>query len=142
MSERPTSRLDQLRNLRARIDQEIDREIKYQQRIKRLTGTARAIVTTRGDYGARIIAVTAAHFAVAPADIIGAGRSREYVQARMVAAWLLRQTGRSYPEIGALLGKDHTTAINACRRVDTDKTLMVHADVIHMALSSESEDAA
>nr|MBA3782859.1 hypothetical protein [Nocardioides sp.] len=77
-----------------------------------------------------------------PADIIGAGRSREYVQARMVAAWLLRQTGRSYPEIGALLGKDHTTAINACRRVDTDKTLMVHADVIHMALSSESEDAA
>ena len=53
-AERPPSRLDSLRNLRARIDQEIDRELRYQRRIAVLSGHAKAIATTPGGFDERL----------------------------------------------------------------------------------------
>lgn len=138
---RNLTRLQQLHNLRAQIDQEIEREERFLRRVRRLSGAAKVIVTTRGDYSARVIAVSAAHFGIGPDDIVGTGRHRDTIQARMVAAWILRQDGRSYPEIGRALGKDHSTVIHACRRIEADETLMSHAVIVRGALLG-SEDAA
>ena len=128
------SRLDQLRNLRLQIDQGIEREERFLRRARRLTSSAKVIITTRGDRIGRVVAVTAAHFAVSPAQVTGSERGRDVVRARMVAAWLLRQDGRSYPEIGRALGKDHTTVMHAVKRVDAVEGLTAHALVIRGAL--------
>lgn len=54
------------------------------------------------------------------AAIRGPVRYARLVDARHVAAWLLRQLGLSYPDIGANLGgKHHTTSMEAVRRVDS-----------------------
>jgi chromosomal replication initiation ATPase DnaA len=129
-----TSRLDQLRNLRLQIDQEIEREERFLRRARRLSSAAKVIITTRGDYTDRVIAVTAAHFAVAPGQLISIEKHRDVVQARMVAAWLLRQDGRSYSEIGRALDKDHTTIMHAVKRVEADEGLTAHALVVRGAL--------
>lgn len=136
-----TSRLDQLRNLRLQIDQEIEREERFLRRARRLSSAARVIITTRGDYTDRVIAVSAAHFAVSPGQIASAEKGRDVVKARMVAAWLLRQDGRSYPEIGQALGKDHSTIIHAVKRVDGCEELTAHALVVRGALVG-NEDVA
>jgi chromosomal replication initiation ATPase DnaA len=129
-----TTRLDQLRNLRLQIDQEIEREERFLRRARRLSSAAKVIITTRGDYTDRVVAVTAAHFAVSPGQLASIEKHRDVVQARMVAAWLLRQDGRSYAEIGRALGKDHTTIMHACRRVEADEGLTAHALVVRGAL--------
>ena len=48
--------------------------------------------------------------------------SREYrvVRARQAACWLLRGYGLSFPRIGAIVSRDHTTVMHACGRVDND----------------------
>lgn len=128
------SRLDQLRNLRLQIDQEIEREERFLRRARRLSSSAKVIITTRGDYTDRVIAVAAAHFAVSPSQVVSAEKFRDVVQARMVAAWLLRQDGRAYTEIGQALGKDHTTIMHAVKRVEENEGLTAHALVIRGAL--------
>lgn len=43
------------------------------------------------------------------------------VRARHVAMYLVRERCRmSYPEIGRLFGRDHSTVLYACRKVDED----------------------
>ena len=128
------NRLDQLRNLRLQIDQEIEREERFLRRARRLSSAAKVIITTRGDWVDRVVAVTAAHFAVSPGQLSSVEKSRDVVRARMVAAWLLRQDGRPYTEIGKVLGKDHTTIMHAVKRVDADEGLTAHALVIRGAL--------
>ena len=56
------------------------------------------------------------------AALMRGGRARWAVTARHVALWLLRHCfGLSYPESArALQLRDHTSAINACRRVDDE----------------------
>jgi len=53
-------------------------------------------------------------------DIMGAGRGVRLAKARHIAMWLARRySGRSFPEIGRLMGgRDHTTVISGVRRVD------------------------
>lgn len=55
-----------------------------------------------------------------PVDALrGTGRSPRLTTPRMVAMWLLRQhTGLSYPAIGSLFGRHHSTAMAACERLD------------------------
>ena len=52
-------------------------------------------------------------------SLSGGRRYGSIVKTRFVAAWMLRSClGLSYPAIGrALGGRDHTTAMNACLRV-------------------------
>jgi chromosomal replication initiator protein len=68
----------------------------------------------------RILAAVAEHFAVPPEALLGSGREKLVSAARAVAMYLARQhTGMSYPEIGrALGGKNHSTVIAACQRVE------------------------
>jgi hypothetical protein len=52
-------------------------------------------------------------------DLIGERRAMKLVKARQIAAWaLIHRLGRSLPEAGRILGgRDHTTMLHACRRV-------------------------
>jgi len=61
----------------------------------------------------------AGHFSVRIADLKGPRRHKGIARPRMIAMYLSRElTGSSYPEIGLRFGgKDHSTVINACRRM-------------------------
>ncbi len=62
-----------------------------------------------------------------PESVRSPSRNRSVVNARMVACWLLREAGSSYPEIGRAVRRDHSTAINACRAIDADPTRLALA---------------
>jgi len=66
------------------------------------------------------VACVAEHFAITEAQLMGSGREKVVSAARAVAMYLARQhTGMSFPEIGrALGGKNHSTVIAACQRVE------------------------
>lgn len=68
----------------------------------------------------RIIDTVARHFTVSPADLIGDGRTRSISLPRQVAMLLARRlTPLSYPDLGRRMGgKNHTTVIAACRRME------------------------
>lgn len=66
-----------------------------------------------------IMRAVAAHFDVKLQDMKGTKRARAIALPRQIAMYLCRKhTTASYPEIGrALGGRDHTTVINAYRRI-------------------------
>ncbi|HUO09563.1 MAG TPA: chromosomal replication initiator protein DnaA [Phycisphaerae bacterium] len=68
----------------------------------------------------RIVTCVAEHFSLSPAVLMGSGREKVVATARAIAMHLARQhTGMSYPEIGrAIGGKNHSTVIAACQRVE------------------------
>lgn len=59
------------------------------------------------------------YFSIKVSDLKGSRRMRAISRPRMVAMFLSRElTGSSFPEIGMRFGgKDHSTVINACRRI-------------------------
>lgn len=130
------SRLDDLLQLRKEIDAEIDRERATQVRTRRLAVQAAATMT-RGNWTTRVFYAACEHFGVTPDRVLDGNRSQASVNARHVAMWLMRDAGRSYPEIGAQLDMDHTTAINGVRRVDRDQQLLATAHLIRTALTGE-----
>ena len=58
--------------------------------------------------------------------ILSSGRSAQLVAARDMVTGLLRRTGMSYPEIGRVLGKDHST-IQAAQRRHMEGLAVPHA---------------
>lgn len=59
-------------------------------------------------------------FGCAVSDLESSRRGRPYVQAKRVAIRFLRLAGLSYPQVGAMLGKDHSTVMHAdkkCRSI-------------------------
>ena len=83
----------------------------------------------------------ASHFSVRIADLKGPRRHKGIARPRMIAMYLSRElTGSSYPEIGLRFGgKDHSTVINACRRMaeiqETDPELRAAIDSIRTQLT-------
>lgn len=69
-----------------------------------------------------VVKCVAEFFDINPNDLIGRSRKKEYVEARQIAMYLLREIlGLSYPYIGEKLGKrDHTTVIYACEKVEQE----------------------
>lgn len=67
----------------------------------------------------QVVETVAKYFNVSVSEIVSASRSKELVQPRQIAMYLVRQeTDSSLPEIGALLGgRDHTTVIHGVDRV-------------------------
>lgn len=63
-------------------------------------------------------------FSVRIADLKGQRRHRGIARPRMIAMYLSRElTGASFPEIGLRFGgKDHSTVINACKRMTSIQT--------------------
>jgi chromosomal replication initiation ATPase DnaA len=60
----------------------------------------------------------AAAFNVDPDAVLGHSRAANVAAARQLLYWLLRQDGLSYPVIGALVGRHHTTVIHGVRAVN------------------------
>ena len=76
----------------------------------------------------QVIELVARHFNVDASRLAGRGRSKGIAQARQVVMYLLRNDcGLSLPQIGELLGRDHTTVIYGVEKVEklleTDETL-------------------
>lgn len=67
-----------------------------------------------------IIKVVADHFGVSVTDLCGKRRYQSIAHARSIAMYLCRKHAQaSYPQIGkGFGGKDHSTVIAACRKVD------------------------
>jgi chromosomal replication initiator protein len=56
-------------------------------------------------------------FGVQVADILGRRRTRNVARARFAATWIARRrSGLSYPVLGRILGRDHSSVIHACQR--------------------------
>jgi chromosomal replication initiator protein len=75
----------------------------------------------------------ASYFNVKLADLKGAKRHKAVARPRQIAMYLARQlTSASFPEIGQRFGgKDHSTVISACRKVEelVDRDLSVRTAV-------------
>lgn len=67
----------------------------------------------------QIIKSVADFYNVSVNDLTGRVRKKEIVEPRQVAMFLLRDIlDMSYPYIGEKLGKDHTTAIHAVKKIN------------------------
>ena len=63
-----------------------------------------------------IAQIISAEWGVTPEDIFGGSRDVEFVMARAALVVRLRKQGYSYPRIGRILKRDHTTIMNAERK--------------------------
>jgi chromosomal replication initiation ATPase DnaA len=67
-----------------------------------------------------IIEASALAFGLQPTDLLSDYRGKSVVEARMVACFVARRCTRmSFPQIGKAFGRDHTTVMSACQRVET-----------------------
>ncbi len=65
-----------------------------------------------------VITAVCSVFEVTRAAMVGPSQSHKIAHPRQVAMFLARElTDWSFPRIAAELGRDHTTAIHACKRV-------------------------
>jgi chromosomal replication initiator protein len=78
-------------------------------------------VSSRRDVS-RIIKQVAAAYGVTARELLGPSRLRRVMVPRQVAMYLARQlSGLSLPRLGAAFGgRDHTTVLHACRKVEAD----------------------
>ncbi len=85
-----------------------------------VTAAAFAGLVGEGEPSVRMIAEASAEFyGVRYREILSGRRNQRLVRARHVAMYLARTlTGRSLPEVGRALGKDHTTVMHGMRSVD------------------------
>ena len=68
-----------------------------------------------------IVKRVSAAFGVTEKEMLGASRLRGVLKARQVAMYLARElTGLSLPRLGAAFGRDHTTVLHACRKVEEE----------------------
>lgn len=130
------SRLDDLLALRRQIDEEIEREHAAIHRHQSLANRV-TIATTRASWSQQVFNAACKHYGVTADDVLSGRRDRPTLDARHTAMWLMRDAGRTYPEIGNELGMDHTTAINGVRRVEGNARLLATAVSIRAALTGE-----
>ena len=84
----------------------------------------------------RIITETAQHYGIPASAILGTDRSRRFARPRQVAMYLTRSlTGRSYPEIAASFGRDHSTVMHAVEAVERLRESDASVDGAVMALT-------
>ena len=70
---------------------------------------------------AQVIKSVADFYHVSVNDLTGQARKKEIVEPRQIAMYLLRDMlDMSYPYIGEKLGKDHTTAIHAVKKINQE----------------------
>lgn len=82
----------------------------------------------------------AEHFGIDPADIHLLTRREKYAHPRQIVMYLAHEFGNaSFPEIGRHFGKDHTTALHACRAVKADWQRLAAAQMIFAKMAPEPE---
>lgn len=85
----------------------------------------------------QIKAATAAEYEISLAQLLSTDRSTCVSHPRMVAMTLSRElTSRSLPDIGKQFSRDHTTVLNAIRRVNKIPALRNAADKIASELGA------
>ncbi len=131
------SRLDDLYALRNEVDAEIEREHAAIIRARRLRDRA-IVAITRGSWTQRVFNASCEHYGTSPDDVLSTRRDRVLVDTRHVAMWLMRDAGRTYPEIGNELGVHHSTVMNGIQRVNADERLLGTAVAIRTALTGEA----
>jgi chromosomal replication initiator protein len=62
------------------------------------------------------------YYSIAPQELIGASRVREILVPRQIAMFLAKKyLGTSYVKLGEIFsGRDHTTVMNACRKIERE----------------------
>jgi hypothetical protein len=71
-----------------------------------------------------VIAASAAAQRVTVDDVMGRSRRRPFSLARMAAMVVLRRhTKMSFPHIGSIFHRDHTTILSACRKAENCRKL-------------------
>jgi len=84
----------------------------------------------------RILDLTARRFGVSLADIRGDSRERCHAVPRMIAmAAVYDHLCMSYPQVGRIFGRDHTTVMHARKRVDGSPPLAAHREAILAGLA-------
>lgn len=56
-------------------------------------------------------------------QILSDARNVNAARARQAVCWLLRARGFSLPTIGKIVGRDHTTVLYACNKIDRDPAI-------------------
>jgi chromosomal replication initiation ATPase DnaA len=124
------SRLDDLIALRDQVNAEINKESAAQARIARVMEAARKMAPrdTDGGWREQLIAEVAAGFDVTSSEIVSESRRQQLNDPRRVIAWLFREHGLSYPEIGRLMNRHHTTIMHGLSELQTDPELLAVAE--------------
>jgi len=88
-----------------------------------------------------VILKTIAHaFDCCVGELKGKERTARIVTPRLVAYYLMRRlTGLSYPELGRIFDRDHTTIMNGCKRIEHRLMTEVALTQIVMKLAIELE---
>lgn len=93
----------------------------------------------------RIVAEVSRYYSVAPIDIISKRRTAAIVKPRQIVCWLAKKTTMcSLPEIGRQLGgRDHTTILHACRKIERlsteDKAFGAELSKLEMELNGDAQ---
>lgn len=65
-----------------------------------------------------IVKVVANHYGYCVEDLTASDRHKSVVTARHAAYWVLRMCGYSYPEMGNIMLKDHTSCISGFKSAE------------------------
>lgn len=84
----------------------------------------------------RIQIEAARYFRISLDDLIGPYGRRKQFRLRQIAMYVARKTTTaSYPDIGLCFGgRDHSTVIHACRRVEADPAALHHVAALRKVL--------
>jgi chromosomal replication initiator protein len=90
--------------------------------VQKVLGDYISTIQSRSLSAKDIIEATAKFYDISYKDLIGNSRKKELVWPRQIAIFLIREeTQSSYPSIGdALGGRDHTTAMHAYNKINTE----------------------
>jgi chromosomal replication initiation ATPase DnaA len=79
----------------------------------------------------RVLVAVARYYDVTVAGLSSPSRRRELTRPRQVAMFLLHvHLGLSYPAIGRLLGRDHSTIVHGVRRVTQEEDVEKLAELL------------
>jgi hypothetical protein len=68
-----------------------------------------------------LIRRVARHYGLTFGSILSKDRRPRRAAVRQIVAWVLRAHGRSLPQIGSLLGRDHTTILSNVRKIEAER---------------------
>jgi len=88
--------------------------------VRRMLLAAGRVPAGRTDVN-RVVKHVAAAYGISQKELLGASRLRRILLPRQVAMLLAREVcGLSLPRLGAAFGRDHTTILHACRKVEAE----------------------
>lgn len=85
-----------------------------------------------------LLALAAIGFDVSVDDLTGPDRTQPLVKYRHVVMAAAHWIGYSYPAIGRVFGRDHSTVVSSCRVVERDPRLKLKADILVDTLKNET----